>query len=207
MWWGSATMTAAVLLGAAIVLGDGGPPGFDLWWNGIVAEHLTDWMLSAALVLDHVGGGWVAVVLVPLLVIVALVLARRRRGAIFAAAAFAASAVAVQLLKNLYGRARPDDMVVVSDFGSFPSGHTANAATLAIVVFLLFSRVWVAVAGTAWVATMALSRTLLSVHWATDTLGGALVGAGVALLLAAWALPWARTTSTRPSRSAEPARS
>lgn len=39
---------------------------------------------------------------------------------------------------------------------------------------------------------MALSRTFLSVHWATDTLGGALVGAGVVLALAAWLLPWVR---------------
>ncbi|MFD7023872.1 phosphatase PAP2 family protein [Promicromonospora sukumoe] len=195
--WGSAHLTAALLLGVVIAFGGGEQPGFDRWWNGMVAAHLDDWMLAAALMLDHVGGGWVAVVAVPLLVIISLVLGRRPRGALFAAAAFLASAGAVQLLKNVYGRARPDDMVVASDLGSFPSGHTANAATLAIVVFMLFPRTWVALTGTAWVTAMALSRTLLSVHWATDTLGGALVGAGVALLLAASMLPWARTPSRR----------
>lgn len=202
MWWGLGALTAALLLGTAIIFPGGGPPGFDLWWGGAVAAGLTDWMLYAALLLDHVGGGWVAVLVVPLVVFIWLVLARGRRGALYAAASFLASAGSVQLLKNLFGRARPDDMVVASDFGSFPSGHTANAATLAVVLFVLFPRAWVAITGAAWVLAMALSRTLLSVHWATDTLGGALVGAGVALLLAAWVLPRARTTSTRRPRPA-----
>lgn len=48
---------------------------------------------------------------------------------------------------------------------------------------------------------MALSRTFLSVHWATDTIGGALLGAGVVLLLAAWLLPWVR----RPGAAEPPA--
>lgn len=194
-WSGLGTTAAAVLLGAALVFTE--PSGLDRWWNETVVAHRADWMTSSALLLDHVGGGWLAILVVPVLMIVSLVLARRWRGAVFAATAFLASAGAVQLLKNLYRRARPEDMVVASDFGSFPSGHVANAATIAIVLYVLFPRVWVAIAGAAWTVAMALSRTLLSVHWATDTLGGALVGGGVALLLAAWALPWARTTSPR----------
>ncbi len=107
----------------------------------------------------------------------------------------------VQLLKQLFGRARPDDMLVVSDYGSFPSGHTANAATIALVLWVLFPRVWVAIVGAAWVLAMALSRTFLSVHWATDTLGGALVGAGVVLVLAALAAPvGAGATESRSRR-------
>lgn len=186
MWSGTATIAAAVSLGTALVSGSG-PPGVDRWWNETIDANRADWMAALALALDHLGGGWVAILVVPSLVIIALLLARRRRGALFAAAAFLLSAGVVQLLKNLYGRARPDDMVVASDFGAFPSGHVANAATLAVVLYLLIPRTRVAIAGVVWVVTMALSRTLLSVHWATDTLGGALVGAGVPLLLAAWA--------------------
>lgn len=193
LWgWGSGLLAAAVLLGAVIVFGFSEPPGFDAWWNEFVSAHRADGMVDFAMVLNAIGGGWIAILGVPLLVIAALLLARRWRSAVFAALCFAASAGAVQILKHLFGRARPDDMIVASDFGSFPSGHTANAATIALVIWVLFPRVWTAIAGALWIVAMALSRTFLSVHWATDTLGGALIGAAVVLLLAAWLLPWVR---------------
>jgi membrane-associated phospholipid phosphatase len=190
LWWGIGLLVAAIVLGAIIVFGAGGTLGLDVWWNQSIAEIRADWMLTFAIVMDGIGGGWVAIFVVPLLVIVALLLARKWRAAVFAALSFLASAGAVQLLKHLFGRARPDDMIVASDFGSFPSGHTANAATIALVLWVLFPRVWVALLGAAWIVAMALSRTFLSVHWATDTLGGSLVGAGVVLVLAAMLLRW-----------------
>ena len=190
LWWGVGLLALATVLGAVVVFVYPETPGFDHWWNDTVAGIRGDWALQFALVMDWIGGGWVAILGVPLLAILALVIARRWRGAIFAAVCFAASAGAVQLLKQLFGRARPEDMLVVSDYGSFPSGHTANAATIALVIWVLFPRVWTAILGALWVLAMALSRTFLSVHWATDTLGGALVGAGVVLVLAAWLLPW-----------------
>lgn len=193
LWWGIGLSVAAAVLGTVIGIGYTEPPAFDAWWNSFVSMHRDDVMLDFALVLNTIGGGWVAILLVPLLVIAALLLARRWRAAVFAALCFLASAGAVQVLKHLVGRARPDDMVVASDFGSFPSGHTANAATIAVVVWVLFPRVWTAIAGAVWILAMALSRTFLSVHWVTDTLGGALLGAAVVLLLASWLLPWIRS--------------
>ncbi|MGH3690880.1 MAG: phosphatase PAP2 family protein [Microbacterium sp.] len=190
LWWGVGLLALATALGAVVVFAYPATPGFDRWWNDTIAGARADWMVDFALVLNWIGGGWVAILGVPLLAILALLLARRWRGAVFAAVCFAASAGGVQLLKQLFGRARPDDMLVVSDYGSFPSGHTANAATIALVLWVLFPRVWVAVVGAVWVLAMALSRTFLSVHWASDTLGGALVGAGVVLVLGAWLLPW-----------------
>lgn len=189
-WWGASLVILSALLGTAIVSGFAEPPGLDRWWNESIAGIRSDGMLAFALVMDEVGGGWIAILGVPLLVILALLLARRWRAALFAVACFLASAAAVQLLKQLFGRARPNDMLVVSDYGSFPSGHTANAATIALILWVLFPRVWTAIAGALWVLGMALSRTFLSVHWLTDTVGGALIGAGVVLLLTAWLLPW-----------------
>jgi len=192
LWWGVGLLALATAVGALVVFAYPQTPGFDRWWNDTIAGARADWMLDFALVLNWIGGGWVAILGVPVLAILALVIAGRWRGAVFAALCFAASAGAVQLLKQLFGRARPEDMLVASDYGSFPSGHTANAATIALVVWVLFPRVWTAIVGVLWVLAMALSRTFLSVHWASDTLGGALVGAGVVLVLAAWLLPWAQ---------------
>ena len=192
LWWGVGLLALATAVGALVVFAYPQTPGFDRWWNDTIAGARADWMLDFALVLNWIGGGWVAILGVPVLAIHALVIAGRWRGAVFAALCFAASAGAVQLLKQLFGRARPEDMLVASDYGSFPSGHTANAATIALVVWVLFPRVWTAIVGVLWVLAMALSRTFLSVHWASDTLGGALVGAGVVLVLAAWLLPWAQ---------------
>jgi membrane-associated phospholipid phosphatase len=197
LWWGIGMLVAATLLGAMIVFGYTEPPGFDSWWNETISTYRADWMLSFALILNDIGGGWVAIILVPLLMIIALLIARRWRAAVFAAVAFLASAGAVQLLKQIFGRARPEDMIVLSDYGSFPSGHTANAATIAVVLWLVFPRVWTAILGLVWVVLMAISRTLLSVHWATDTLGGALVGAGVVLVLGSVMLPWVQSASRR----------
>jgi undecaprenyl-diphosphatase len=108
-----------------------------------------------------------------------------------------ASVGLVQLLKSLVDRARPEEMLVVSDHGSFPSGHAANAATMAVALGIIFPRVWVWAAGAIWVALMMFSRTYLGVHWLTDTIGGALLGAGVVLIL--WA-PFAAKISGEPVR-------
>ena len=114
-------------------------------------------------------------------------------------AAQAATTGAVQLLKHLFGRVRPEDIIVLSDAGSFPSGHVANAATLATVAVILFPRLWVLIVAGAWVFTMAFSRTYLHAHWLTDTIGGALVGIGVALLVAVpFAVPLARERGALP---------
>lgn len=192
LWSGVGCVALTFALGALLTLGFAHPFALDAWWNEAVSGFRTEELVAFAHAMDRVGGGWVAIYLVPVLVIVAFVVARRWRSGLFAALCFLASAGAVQLLKHLFGRARPEDMLVLSDYGSFPSGHTANAATLAFVFAVLFPSVWIRIAGALWIVLMALSRTFLSVHWATDTIGGALLGAGVVLLLAAWLLPWVR---------------
>lgn len=190
--WGIGTLGAALLLGAVVVFGFGGVTDLDTWWNHLLYSSQQMWLLDISYALNVIGGGWVAVYAIPLGIAAVLVLARRWRSAIFAVAAFAGSALLVQLLKQLFGRARPDEMLVVSDYGSFPSGHTANAATIAVVAFVLFPRLWVALVGAIWVLAMALSRTALSVHWLTDTVGGALIGGSAAFLVAALFLTWIR---------------
>jgi undecaprenyl-diphosphatase len=176
-------VAAACGLGAWIMLSPG-PFLIDTAWNSLLVQNASPFLTGFSRVMDFSGGGWIGVIAVPILGAIALLILRRPWSAVFFIAAEAASAAAVQVLKHLFGRARPEDIIVLSDFGSFPSGHVANAATLATAAFILFPRLWVAIIGIAWVLFMALSRTLLHAHWVSDTLGGALVGVGVVLILA-----------------------
>ena len=201
LWWGIGTLLAAIALGVYVTI-DGGaaePSELDSWWHDLMVDAAPDALIAVSHVMNRIGGGWIAILVVPGIVAVGLLLARRWRSAVFALAAFAASAVLVQLLKELFGRARPEDMLVISDYGSYPSGHTANAATIAVVLCVLFPRVWMYALGALWVLTMALSRTVLSVHWLTDTVGGALVGASAALLIAALLVSWLRRDAAHVS--------
>ena len=156
----------------------------DEWMSDLVEERSGFWD-ALAYGVSWLGGGWFGVFAVPLAVAGVLLLLRRPWTAMFSILVSALSAGAVQLLKHVFGRARPEDILVTSDFGSFPSGHTANAATLGAMFFLITWRWWVLAAGIVWTVLMALSRTYLGAHWLTDTLGGALLGAAVAVLV--WA--------------------
>jgi membrane-associated phospholipid phosphatase len=135
--------------------------------------------------LDFLGGGWFAFWFVPVAVAVLFLIARRPWAAAVFVVTSAVSAGLVQVLKALFGRARPEDILLDLTSGAYPSGHAANAATVAVLLALLVPRWWVALAGAVYVVMMALSRTYLGAHWLTDTVGGAVFGASTAL--AAWA--------------------
>lgn len=170
----------------------------DDWWNSFV--DVFSFLRPLALVLNFLGGGWFATFVVPLGTAAILLALRRPWGALFALCASAGSALIVQVLKAMFGRARPEDMIVVSDHGSYPSGHTANAATLAVIAVVIVPRLWVAIVGAAWVFAMAFSRTGVHAHWFTDTVGGTLAGLGAALVVAAFFTPALDSEARRPDR-------
>lgn len=186
---GGGLIVLTCLLGLWVLLRGNDPFAVDAAWNAWIATWRVSTVTTFGYVMGWVGGGWFGVFAVPIGGTVALLLLRRRWSAVFFLAAEIVSAGLVQVLKHVFGRARPEDILIITDYGSFPSGHTANAATLAAAAVVLFPRLWVVIVGAAWIVLMAFSRTVLHAHWLSDTLGGALIGVGAVLVVAAVMLP------------------
>ena len=183
---GAAALALVVMLALVIFYRETDKPfGFEIeFMAGLVASR-ADWLTVPALVLNAVGGGILSNLVVPAVIIGALLLFRRPWGAVYYVTAAIASAMVTRLIKVLVGRERPEDILVTPDFGSFPSGHSSNAALVATALGIIFMRTWVWVAGAVYTVLMMLSRTYLGAHWISDTIGGLLVGAGVAVII--WA--------------------
>ena len=137
---GAADRRSRALLGAWIFLRGEEPFAIDTWWNTLLAAWVSPFMLGFSQVMNWIGGGWFGILAVPLGGAVALILLKRPWSAAFFLAAEAVSAAVVQVLKHLFGRVRPEDIIVISDYGSYPSGHVANAATIATAAVVLFPR-------------------------------------------------------------------
>ncbi|WP_043649777.1 bifunctional phosphatase PAP2/diacylglycerol kinase family protein [Nocardia thailandica] len=116
-----------------------------------------------------------------------------RRAALRGVVAVAGSGLLVNVvLKTLVPRRRPAaDLMPVGrrliqapTSSSFPSGHAANAAAFATAVALESPRTALFVAPVA--AAVGYSRVHTGVHWGSDVLAGAAVGAAVALTTRRW---------------------
>lgn len=116
----------------------------------------------------------------------------RRAGARGLLALGLASGIANGIAKPLFPRRRPPDesvpfvrrLVEPPVSSSFPSGHSASAAAFVTGVGLESPAAAVAVAPVA--AAVGYSRVHIGVHWPSDVIAGALLGAGVALGTRRW---------------------
>jgi undecaprenyl-diphosphatase len=133
-----------------------------------------------------------AYVLVPLIsaATVALVCGKRRYEASLLAASPLIGVGLVYVVKTLVGRARPELWASQWYAGSsFPSGHTLAVAATATPAALVVTRLWPEAhryavgAAFVWTILVALSRLVLGVHWPTDVLAAACIGAAIPLAL------------------------
>ena len=135
------------------------------------------------------GSSWT---LVPLTLVgtTGFLLAGRRFEAVLIATSAIAGAIVVYAVKMATGRARPALWATEWYWGSsFPSGHTLVVAAIATAGVLCVSRIRPAARGAAlslafvWILLVALSRMVLGVHWPTDVLAAAFIGAFLPLAI------------------------
>ena len=144
---------------------------------------------KTAVTLSHVGEhalGWMAIAAAGM----AADPARRGRWAMVGVGTFGAHAASV-LLKRVVRRRRPDHPAVRVGVGtpsklSFPSSHATSTTAFA----LLAGEVSGVPVAPALVTVMLASRLVLGVHYPSDVLAGATLGAGCAAATrAAWPTP------------------
>jgi membrane-associated phospholipid phosphatase len=124
----------------------------------------------------------------PLRVAALLLLAWRRHWLRFTAFVLAVltSEVLIGTMKNTIDRPRPPGSLIATTGASFPSGHAVATAVTAVGLVLVLAppgrRRWRwEVNAVVLTSVMALSRVYLRAHWLSDTVAGALLGAGLAL--------------------------
>jgi membrane-associated phospholipid phosphatase len=198
---------ALVLVSAEVIrVGFAGQPfAIDVLWHNLLALHRSAWFLTPSLALNLLGGT-AAMTVITIAVMANLALSRQFFAAAFVGLTVLASAGLSTVAKQIGDRPRPGDSIVVATSGAFPSGHTTATAALLVALALTYlsgqspsgqspsgqsargrnsRRAVIWTLASLGVAAMAFSRTYLFAHWLTDTIGGAILGGSVALLL--WA--------------------
>jgi membrane-associated phospholipid phosphatase len=156
----------------------------DAVWD-VAGDVRSDPATAVAVALSWLGSGAVNW---PLRVAAIALLAWRRHW--LRLAAFALAVLSSELLigpvKAAYGRDRPPGSLIETSAAAFPSGHAVAGAVTAVGLVLVLARPgpsrwrW-EVRAVVFAGLMALSRVYLRAHWLSDTVTGALLGAGLAL--------------------------
>jgi undecaprenyl-diphosphatase len=167
--------------------GDSGP--IDAAILGFVHRHVPSTLheFFAAVTLT---GSWAVLVPLTIFATLALALAKYRYEALLLFATPTISALVVYVVKAVVGRDRPALWATDLYWGSsFPSGHTLVVASFATAACLCVNRIrpamhrYAAAIALVWVFLVAMSRLIIGVHWPTDVLAAACIGAFIPLAI------------------------
>jgi undecaprenyl-diphosphatase len=207
----AALLSVAGVLTVSLMVDPVGPwfQAFDDWWLALVSDHRSAPLTDVAEALDLIGSVAVTVP-VRILALAVLLLRRRWTQTVAFVVAIVASELCIGPLKALVDRPRPSVRLVETTSASFPSGHAIAAAVTAFGLVIAFlprgrRRLHWAIAATLFAGSMALSRTYLGAHWATDTIAGVCIGAGLAIGVDVTLERW-RTTAAEPDHAEVPER-
>ena len=184
----SACLLAGALLVTLLYLLPETRPGVQavddaVWRFAVRVEN--DPATAVAVALSWLGSGLVNW---PLRVVALLLLAWRTHWLRLASFALAVltSELLIGSMKAAIDRPRPPGSLIETSGASFPSGHAIATAVTAVGLVLVLAppgkKRWRwEVNAVVFTSVMALSRVYLRAHWLSDTVAGALLGAGLAL--------------------------
>jgi undecaprenyl-diphosphatase len=183
-----ATLILAFLGTALMFVDSSGPTAFDASVLESVSRLRSGTLTDAAVFLTELGRTPIA------LLFSILAWCRSRAAAIHLATATIGGEIILELLKLAIARPRPVGILpLVNAYGySFPSGHSLVAAATYTTAAILICRelrrplhrILVGAAAGLTIALVAASRVYLGVHYASDAIGGILLGVAWAAILA-----------------------
>lgn len=150
------------------------------------------WLTQSMIDISGLGGGTLLTLLIAAACGYLVIKGLPTRAFVLATATISGSAL-LFLLKNTFGRPRPElvDHLVTVQSLSFPSGHAANSALVYLTIAALASdvepsflvRIYIMTVAIVLTVLIGFSRLYLGVHWPSDVVAGWALGAG-------WALAW-----------------